>query len=162
MEGGLICQVKQNGDVCGTKLGSKKFNLKHHLERYHKNIFKSIVEEEQMQINSSNHNSSRPASQQQCLTKFFQSEKISVSMTKEKFKRHVIQLVVNNGVALNLLSSPAFVGLKGEMAQKLGVSLRSHSIRNMILYEAEKQKKKLKEELHDKFLFFKDRCTHRT
>ena len=83
-------------------------------------------------------------------------------MTKEKFKRHLIQLVVDNGVALNLLSSPAFVGLNGEMAEKLGVSLQSHSIRNMILYEAEKQKKKLKEELHDKFLFFKDRCTHRT
>ena len=145
VEVGLICQVKQNEDACGTKLGSKKFNLKHHLERYHKDIFNSIVEEEQMQINSSNHNSSRPASQQKSLTKFFQSEEISVSMTKKKFKRHLIQLVVDNGVALNLLSSPAFVGLNGEMAEKLRVSLQSHSIRNMILYEAEKQKKKLKE-----------------
>ena len=77
-------------------------------------------------------------------------------MTKEKFKRHLIQMFVDNGVALNLLSSPAFVGLNGEMAEKLGVSLRSHSIRNMILYEAEKQKK-LKEELHDKSKM--DACT---
>ena len=54
VEGGLICQVKQNGDACGTKLGSKKFNMKRRIGRYHKDIFKSIVEEEQMQINSSN------------------------------------------------------------------------------------------------------------
>ena len=92
------------------------------------------------------------------LSKYFQSEKISVSMTKDKFKHHLIQLVVKNGVPLKLFSSPGFIGLHGEMAEKLGVSLSS--IRNLILCEAEEQKNKLKEELRDKFLFLKmDGCT---
>ena len=79
-------------------------------------------------------------------------------MTKEKFKYHLIQLVVENGVPLKLFSSPGFIGLHGEMTKKLGVSLSS--IRNLILCEAEEQKNKLKEELRDKFLFLKmDGCT---
>ena len=59
---------------------------------------------------------------------------------------------------LKLFSSSGFIGLHGEMAEKLGVSLSS--IRNLILCEAEEQKHKLKEELRDKFLFSKmDGCT---
>ena len=79
-------------------------------------------------------------------------------MTKEKFKHHLIQLVVENGVPRKLFSSPGFIGLHEEMAEKLGVSLSS--IRNLILCEAEEQKNKLKEKLRDKFLFLKmDGCT---
>ena len=79
-------------------------------------------------------------------------------MTKEKFKHHLIQLVVENGVPLKLFSLPGFIGLHGEMAKKLGVSLSS--IRNLILCEAEERKNKLKETLHDIFLFLKmDGCT---
>ena len=66
-------------------------------------------------------------------------------MTKKNFKHHLIQLVVENGVPLKLFSSPAFIGLHGEMA----------SMRNLILCEAEEQKNKLKEELRDRFLFLK-------
>ena len=65
---------------------------------------------------------------------------------------------MENGVPLKLFSSPGFIGLHGEMAEKLGVLLSS--IRNLILCEAEEQKNKLKEELRDKFLFLKmDGCT---
>ena len=56
------------------------------------------------------------------VSKYFHSDKINVSMSKEKFKRHLIQLVLDNGIALKLFSSPAFVGLHGEMAEKLGIS----------------------------------------
>ena len=79
-------------------------------------------------------------------------------MTKEKFKHHLIQLVVENGMPLKLFSSPAFIGLHGEMAEKPGVSLLS--LRNLILCEAKEQKNILKDELLDKFLFLKlDGCT---
>ena len=79
-------------------------------------------------------------------------------MTKEKFKHDLIQLVVENGVPLKLFSSPGFIGLHGEMAKKLGVSLAS--LRNLIPCEAEEQKNILKDELRDKFLFLKmDGCT---
>jgi len=71
-------------------------------------------------------------------------------MTKERFKWHLIQLVADNSEAVKLiLSSPAFLDLNGEMTNKLGVSLQSHSIRNVILCEAMKQKNKLKEELQE-------------
>ncbi|CAK8682943.1 unnamed protein product [Clavelina lepadiformis] len=113
------------------------FNLERHIERHHPDIFKTVLEEEQPNNKEDIQDSS--TSKQQMLSQYFHSEKVNVSMTKEKFKRHVIQLVVDNGVALTLFSSPAFAGLHGEMAEKLGVSLSS--IRNIILCEAEKQKK---------------------
>ena len=46
-EEGYVCQIEKNGDACRPKLGSKLFNLKHHIERHHPDIFKSVVEEEQ-------------------------------------------------------------------------------------------------------------------
>jgi len=58
-------------------------------------------------------------------------------MAKEKFKHHLIQLAVENGMPLKLFSSPGFLGLHGEMTEKLGVSLPS--TRNLILCEAEEQ-----------------------
>ena len=153
---GYVCQIEKNGDVCRTKLGSKLFNLKHHIERHHPDIFKCNVEEEQAKKQAVVQKGS--TSKQQTLSKYFQSETITVLMTKEKFKHHLIQLVVENGVPLKLFSSPGFIGLHGEMAEKLGVSLSN--IRNLILCEAEEQKNKLKEELHDKFMFLKmDGCT---
>jgi len=122
---GYVCQIEKHGDVCRAKLGSKLFNLKRHIEGHHPDIFKSIVEEEQAIVQKGS------TSKQQTLSKYFQSETITVLMTKEKFKHHLIQLVVENGVPLKLFSSPGFIGLHGEMAEKLGVSLSS--IRNLIL-----------------------------
>ena len=49
-------------------------------------------------------------------------------MTKEKFKRHLIQLAVDNGVSIRVLYLPAFFGLNREMADKLGISLQIYSI----------------------------------
>ncbi|GLV37573.1 hypothetical protein CBL_20385 [Carabus blaptoides fortunei] len=39
-------------------------------------------------------------------------------MTATKFKKHLIDLVIKNGVALTLFYSLAFIGLNGEMATK--------------------------------------------
>ena len=132
-------------DTCRVKLGSKLFNLEHHIERHHPDIFKSVVEEEQAKKQEVVQKSS--ANKQQKLSKYFQSEKITVSMTKEKFKHHLIQLVMENEVPLKLFSSPAFIGLHKEMAEKLRVSLSS--LRNLIWCEAEEQKNILKDELRD-------------
>jgi hypothetical protein len=63
-------------------------------------------------------------------------------MTTEKFKKHLIELV-RNGIALTLFSLPAFLGLNGEMAKKLGVSLEKQSIRKLILEEAKNEKEEL-------------------
>jgi len=148
---GYVCQIEKNGDACRVKLGLKLFNLKRHIKWHHPDIFKSTVEEEQAKKQAVVQKGS--TSKQQTLSKYFQNEKITMSMTKEKFKHHPIQLVEENGVPLKLFSSPGFISLHGEMAEKLGVSLSS--IRNLLLCEAEEQKNKLKQELRDKFLFLK-------
>ena len=78
---GYVCQIKKNGDVCRAKLKSKLFNLKRHIERHHLDIFKSIVKEEQakkvavVQKGSTN--------KQQTLSKCFQTEKITLLLTKK-------------------------------------------------------------------------------
>ena len=128
---GYVCQIEKNGDACRAKLKSKLFNLKRHIERHHPDIFKSIVEEEQAKKQAVVRKDS--TSKQQTLSKYFQSEKITVSMTKKKFKHHLIQLVAENGVPLKLFSSPlhlssCFIGLHGEMAKKLGVPLQALEI----------------------------------
>ena len=117
---GYACQIEKNRDVGRAKLELKFFNLKRHIERHHFEIFKSVVEEEQAKKQAVAQKGS--TSKQQTLSKYFQSEKITVSMTKEKFKQHLFQLAVENGVPPKLFSSPAFIGLHGEMAEKLGVS----------------------------------------
>ena len=135
---GYVCQIEKNGDVCRAKLGSKLFNLKGHIERHHPDIFKCNVEEEQAKKQAVVQKGS--TSKQQTLSKYFQSEKITASRTNEKFKQHLIQLVVENGVPLKLFSSLGFIGFHGEMAEKLGVSLSN--IRNLILCEAEEHIKR--------------------
>jgi len=76
------------------------------------------------------------------LSKCIHPEKVIMSMTTQKVFKHLIQLVVDNGIALTMLSSPAFTCSLGEMADKLGVSLQRRSMRNMTLREAHSQKKK--------------------
>lgn len=100
------------------------------------------------------------ASSQGKVTRYFLNTKITVSMTAEKFKSCIVEMVVKNSIPLTFFSCPAFVSLNGEMAQRLGVSLTRDSIRNLVIEEAEKNKTKLKEILHGKFIYLKmDACT---
>ena len=81
-------------------------------------------------------------------------------MTKEQFKRQIIKLVVDDGVALELFSSPALLELTGELAAKLGVLLERHCVRDMVINDADNQKQLLKEMLQKKFCYLKmDTCT---
>ena len=68
---------------------------------------------------------------------------------------------MDNDIAIKVFSLPAFLGLNKVMAYKLKIYLQPHSIRNMILCEAEKQQNKLKEELRDKFFVFESGCMHK-
>ena len=83
-------------------------------------------------------------------------------MTKEQFKKQipVIKLVLGDGVALQLFSSPGFLGLMGELATKLGVSFERHCVRDIVINETDNQKQLLKEKLYDKFCYLKtNACT---
>ena len=45
-DGGYLCQVEENGNICGTKIAAKTSNLKCHLARYHKAVHKQVMEED--------------------------------------------------------------------------------------------------------------------
>ncbi|XP_073501668.1 uncharacterized protein [Phyllobates terribilis] len=97
---------------------------------------------------------------QTSLTRYFVSDKVTVTMTADMFKRPLIQHVVKDGVPLSLFARPAFTALNGEMARKLGVSLGRESIRKLVIEEALKQKEDLKKTLKRRFTFLKmDACT---
>ncbi|KAL8203028.1 UNVERIFIED_CONTAM: hypothetical protein K2H54_036077 [Gekko kuhli] len=81
-------------------------------------------------------------------------------MTPEKFKHHIIEMIVKNSLPLSFISQTAFLGLNGEMAKKLGVSLERESIRKLIIEEAKRKKEELQEVLKGCFVFLKmDACT---
>ncbi|GLV40086.1 hypothetical protein CBL_02971 [Carabus blaptoides fortunei] len=105
----------------GSNAPSRASNLKRHLRNKHPDIFKS-VQEHYSEIHKPTSTCSTSKSEQVPLTKYFHNEKITVTMTATKFKKHLIDLVVKNGVALTLFSSPAFIGLNGEMAAKQRVN----------------------------------------
>lgn len=52
------------------------------------------------------------------------TDKVTVMIIADTFlkKKHVIELVAQDGVLLSLFSWPVFVGLNGEMIHKLSVS----------------------------------------
>lgn len=161
----LLCQVtKDCGETCNLKISNKASNLKRHLERHHITIFKSLQEELKQKTYSGgragNVSTESTSSQQSSIDKYLTKKSVTVAMSKEIFEKYIIRMVENNGVALQLFSSAAFLGLNGEMASKLGVSLDRHAIRDMVIRKAVYQKNLVKEILHRKFCFLKmDACT---
>ena len=53
------------------------------------------------------------------VARYFVSDKVTVTITVETFKKQIIELVVKDGLPISLFSKPAFMGLNGEMARKL-------------------------------------------
>jgi hypothetical protein len=57
------------------------------------------------------------------MTKFFSSEKILASHTKESFKAAVVHMSVNNAISLRFFSEESFQLFNGEIARKLQVRI---------------------------------------
>ena len=49
-------------------------------------------------------------------------------------------MVVKSHITLSFFSTPAFWGLNGEMARKVGISLDRDNIRKLIIEEAKEKK----------------------
>lgn len=102
----------------------------------------------------------KSSARQTQLSTFFMTDEITVTMTPGKFKNLIIQMVVQNSVAVTFFSQPAFLGLNGEMARKLGVSLDRECIRKLVIEEARTRKEELRKSLKDRIIFIKmDACT---
>ena len=94
----FICQVKVGGGNCNVKIGKKTFKLRRHLERNHSQVYKE-VDDQDRQINnarSKNQFEKNSRNSREMIVKFFSNEKVNISMTKDKFKQHVIKMVVEN------------------------------------------------------------------
>ena len=114
-------------------MGLKIFNLKRHIEKYHSDVFKYFVKEEQAIVQKGN------TSKQHTLSNTYREKNYRVN-DKRNIQTLLFQLVVENGVPLKLFSSPCFIVSYGKMAEKLGVLLSS--TRNLILCKAEEQIKR--------------------
>jgi len=71
--------------------------LKCHLEK-HVDILIHVVETDEAK--TSQKTASNAVCEKEMLSKIFHSKKVTISMTKQKFLQHLVQLVMDNGVAL--------------------------------------------------------------
>ncbi|KAM9307836.1 uncharacterized protein PAF06_011978 [Gastrophryne carolinensis] len=159
------CEVKISA-FSGTDKNAptRASNLKRHLQRFHPEVYKTVSEKDMKSnepvASSTSSQANEQRTSQTTLGRYFVSDKVTVTMTVETFKKQIIELVVKDAVPISLFSRPAFMGLNGEMARKLGVSLERESIRKLVIEEAVKQKKELQESLKGRFVFLKmDACT---
>jgi len=53
------------------------------------------------------------------MTRFFQSEKVVVSHSQASFKAALVGMAVDNLSSFRIFSTPAFLALTGELAEKL-------------------------------------------
>ena len=174
----FVCQCMTNdpdeNKCCGVKISAnagkdkntptRASNLKRHLQRFHSELFKVVKNKDCIQSNEPVTSTSSQAREQRTsqilVARYFVNDKGTVTMTVETFKKQIIELVVKDGLPISLLSKPAFMGLNGEMARKLSVSLERESIRKLVIEEAIKQKEEPKKSLKGRFVFLKmDGCT---
>ena len=81
---------------------AKTSSLERHLKRQHKEALKWVKEQDMQDVHKVNPTTS---SKQSSLSEYFSNKKVTILMNKEQFKRQIIKLVVDDGVALQLFSA---------------------------------------------------------
>ena len=116
----------------------KNFNLKRHLERNHPIVYKGVDDQDKQNksARSKNQYEKNSRNSRKTMAKFFFKRKFTISMTKDKFKQHVIEMVIENGIPLTFFSLKGFLVLNGELAGKLGLSLERHDIIKTVITAA--------------------------
>ena len=160
---GVICNVKISGSGGGTSKGhtpTRASNLKRHLERYHPDIFKRVQEKDKASSAKATASTSGKQPAIASLSNFFISDKVTVTMTPDEFKRNIVRIIALNGISLRFFSRPEVSALIGELARKLSVSLDKENIKKIVFAEFEREKEELKRKLKNKFVYLKmDACT---
>jgi len=162
----IACNVKISNSTAGTSKAnapSRASNLKRHLKYRHPDIFDKVTKQDEERQQQQQTQASSSNSRQSSMSSYIsiESSKLTISMSKEKFKDYLVQMVVHNSIPLRFFSSAAFLGLAGEIAKKLGVSLQRDSIRDLVLQKALSEKKIVKKAIKEaNFVFLKmDSCT---
>ena len=65
------------------------------------------------------------------MTQFLVPKKITITMTPQLFKNHIIELVSKNGPPLSLFKQSGFLGIVGEMSEIFGISLNRENTRDV-------------------------------
>ena len=90
---------------------------------------------------------------QKMLDSFF--NKVTVTISKEDFKKALNMLVLQNGVSFNMFSGDGIEILTRDLAKKFGIKISRENMRQEIQTLAEKKRSDLKSELNGKFIFLK-------
>jgi len=93
--------------------------------------------------------------------RYFVTDKVTVTMTTEVFMEHLVNAVVKDGAPIRFFSSASSKGLLGEMAKKLGISLKRDRVTHYVISAADKHKKELLQQLKNKWIHIKMDCATR-
>ena len=129
-----------SADKSSTSVTAKTSNLKRHLQRFHLHVFHVITAKDcDESVTCSSEQQATPS-----LKAYFHTSKVTVAMNKENFKKYIIEMVVKSNILLSFFSIPAFLGLNGEMARKVGISLDRVNIRKLITKKAKEKRMNLR------------------
>ena len=156
-------EIKATDDV--SQKGTRAFNLKRHIQRAHREEFsdweKKLKAQELQKKASGPSRSSAAAPRQTSLSAFYQSDKVTISMTPAIFKDFIVKMVVKEGVNIRLFSSNSYRQSNGELAKKLGVSLDRDKVRQYVLSAAASLKEDIQKAVQNKIVFLKFDCATR-
>lgn len=140
-------EVKCDGKIkvaTSSSQGSRASNLRRHLERAHPKEYKELMQKEQNR-----------AKNQTLMSSFIQTQQVTVEMSAKRFKDLIIDMVVHDLQPLSFFSGKAFMGLNGEMAVKLGVSLNREAVRKYVIDKADAKKEELRQILKNRLVYLK-------
>ena len=181
-ERAYICQIlvaeDQTRKICGAKvkilMDGKRVkkptsNMKRHIKKSHGILHHKIVQEQEKKKTAQKRNikvseitlsrngndslSFGGQKKQKMLDSFF--NKVTVTISKEDFKKALNMLVLQNGVSFNMFSGDGIEILTRDLAKKFGIKISRENMRQEIQTLAEKKRSDLKSELNGKFIFLK-------
>lgn len=169
-EGPKRCQteIKATEDV--SEKGTRAFNLKRHIQRAHRDVWNDWekklkaqeLQKSKSRLPAQGHSRSSSAGpRQSSMTAFFQSNKVTITMTPAIFKDSIIRMIVKEGATIRLFSSESYRMSNGELAKKLGVSLDRDRVRQYVISAAEDLKDEIRKEIKNKMVFLKFDCATR-
>ena len=160
-----ICHAKISASSGSSPKGhapTRTSNLKRHLERCHSDIFKLVKDKDKAFSETSTLNCKTNPERKLAspsLTSFFVSDKVTLSMIPDVFKKNIVKITVLNGISLKFFSKPEMLALIGELARKLGVALNRDNVKKLIIEEYKNQEEQIKNKLYNKFVYLKmDAC----
>jgi len=156
-----MCDEKISASI-GT-IATRPSNLQWHLGHLHPEILKQVQEKYKASSGTQTASNTKTLSTRkkpatETLTKFFASDKVTMTMTPNALK-NTVDITVFNGNSLRFFSQPEVLARIGELARRLRVSRNRNNIKKLVLQKYEIQKEQLNSKLSNKLVYLKmDAC----